>query len=255
MAKELYSLKMKNILAVLVNYGEDQLQYLQQVVTELKSFKNYKVSIIVNSNIPLDIEGIDQVNIIELDDYQLLPLTCRQVIWDHREDFDVFLFGENDHLFKEYHVDRHLEYTNILPSDKISGLLQYEQIDEKLYFPAWHASYDWDYSNIEEYGGKKFAHFSNLHQATFILTREQLNKIGGIYDFTKYFKGPNHPQYSKKCLVNTEIYEYCNMKKLICISDLKENFIHHLPNKYIKKHPQENHNNKIEFLTETSLKV
>ena len=162
---------MKNILIVLVNYGEEQLQYLQQVVTELKSFKNYKVSIIVNSNIPLDIEGIDQVNIIELDDYQLLPLTCRQVIWDHRDDFDVFLFGENDHLFKEYHIDRHLEYINILPSDKISGLLQYEQIDEKLYFPAWHASYDWDYNNIEEYGGEKVCTFFKPSSSNFYINQ------------------------------------------------------------------------------------
>ncbi len=246
MAKEFYSITMKNILAVLVNYGEEQLQYLQQVISELKSFKKYKVSIIVNSNIPLDIKGIDQVNIIELDDYQLLPLTCRQSIWDHRNDFDMFLFGENDHLFKEYHIDRHLEYINILPSNRISGLFQYEQIEKKLYFPAWHAHYDWDYNNIEEYGEKKFAHFSNLHQATFILTKNQLNKIGGMYDFTNFFNGSSHTNYTKKCLVNTEIYEYCNMKKLICISDFEENLIHHLPNKYILNYPEKNHNLKIQ---------
>ena len=75
---------MKKILVVLVNYGEEQLQYLEQVVKELKSFKKYNVSIIVNSNIPLDIEGIDQVNVIKLDDYQLLPLTCKQVIWESK---------------------------------------------------------------------------------------------------------------------------------------------------------------------------
>ena len=83
------------ILAVLVNYGEEQLQYLQQVVNELKSFKKHKVTIFVNSNISLNmIKGIDHVNVIELDDYQLLPLTCKQVLWHYRNDFDIFLFGE-----------------------------------------------------------------------------------------------------------------------------------------------------------------
>ena len=101
-------IKNKKILVVLVNYEKDQLQYLKQVVNELKSFQKYDVSIVVNSNIPLDIEGIDLINVIQLDNYQLLPITCRQVIWDHKDDFDVFLFGENDHLFKEHHVDKHL---------------------------------------------------------------------------------------------------------------------------------------------------
>ena len=58
---------MKKILAVLVNYSEEQLHYLEQVIKELKLFKKYDVSIIVNSNISLDIEGIDQVNVIELE--------------------------------------------------------------------------------------------------------------------------------------------------------------------------------------------
>ena len=89
---------MVKLLAELVNYGNEQLSYLQQVVNELKSFHHFDVTIIVNSNIELDIEGIDHVNIIELDDYQLLPLTCRETIWDYRFDYEVFLFGENDHF-------------------------------------------------------------------------------------------------------------------------------------------------------------
>ena len=160
---------MKNILAVLVNYGEEQLHYLQQVVNELKSFKKYKVTIFVNSNIPLDmIKGIDYVNVIQLDDYQL--------------------------------------------------------------FPAYHAHYDWDYNSVEEYDGRKFAHFTNIHQATFILTKSQLLNIGEMYDFTTFF-GKSH--YSVKCKVNTDIYQFCEMKKMICISEFEDNLIHHLPNIYI----------------------
>lgn len=237
---------MKKVLAVLVNYGTDQLQYLEQVINELKSFQKYNVSIIVNSNIPLDIEGVDLINVIQLDNYQLLPMTCRQTIWDHKDDFDVFLFGENDHLFKESHIDKYLEYTSFLPKNRIPGLIQYEENKNDRYYPAYHAHYDWDYSSVEEYKGKKFAHFTNLHQATFILTKKQLNFIGNKINFSTYFKGPHHPQYSSKCLVNTEIYEYCGMKKLICISEFEDNLIHHLPNKYILKYPNKNHTQKME---------
>lgn len=220
-----------NILAVLVNYGEEQLHYLQQVVTSLKSFKKYNVTIMVNSNISLNhIKGIDYVNVIELNDYQLLPLTCKQVIWHYRDEFDIFLFGENDHLFVEHHIDNYLRYTLILPDNRIAGLIQYEENETGRYYPAYHAHYDWDYDSIEEYDGLKFAHFTNIHQATFILTQEQLLRIGQMYDFTQFF-GTSH--YSVKCKVNTDIYQYCVMKKMICISEFDNNLIHHLPNIYI----------------------
>lgn len=219
-----------NILAVLVNYGNDQLNYLQQVVTELKSFKKYNVTIFVNSNIPIDINGVDHVNVIKLDNYQLLPLTCKQVLWHYRDEFDIFLFGENDHLFKEHHIDKYLHYTSILPKDRIAGLIQYEANETGRYYPAYHAHYDWDYNSVEEHNGLKFAHFTNIHQATFILTREQLLNIGQLYDFTQFF-GSSH--YSVKCKVNTDVYQFCGMKKLICISEFEDNLIHHLPNAYI----------------------
>lgn len=220
-----------DVLAVLVNYGDEQLSYLEQVVRELKNFKKYKVSIIVNSNIPLNIEEIDQVNVIKLHDYEFLPITCRQVIWDHKDDFNLFLFGENDHLFKEHHLDKHLEYISILPKDRITGLIQYEENEIGRYYPAYHAHYDWDYNSVEEYDGKKFAHFTNIHQATFILTKDQLFDIGEKHDFTQFF-GPS--SYSVKCKVNTDIYQFCDMKKMICISEFEDNIIHHLPNIYIE---------------------
>ena len=189
---------MKKILAVLVNYGEEQLNYLQQVVTELKSFQKYNVTVIVNSNIPLNqINGIDNLNVIK---------------------------------FKEHHVDKYLEYNKILPKNRITGLIQYEENETGKYYPAYHAHYKWDNNSVEEYGNKKFAHFTNIHQATFILTKEQLLDIGKKHDFTKFF---GSSQYSVKCKVNTDIYQFCDMKKLICISEFEDNLIHHLPNIYI----------------------
>ena len=221
---------MKRILAVLVNYGEEQLSYLEQVVSTLKSFTKYEVTVVINSNIPLEIQGIDLVNVVELENYQLLPLTCKQVLWHYRDEFDIFLFGENDHLFLEHHIDRYLEYVDILPENRIAGLIQYEENKTEKHYPAYHAHYDWDYNSVEEHGGKKFAHFTNVHQATFILTKGQLLKIGEMYDFTQFF---GHSGYSVKCKVNTDIYQFCGMKKMICISDFEDNLIHHLPNIYI----------------------
>ena len=243
------------VLAVLVNYGDEQLEYLQQVVSELKSFKKYEVTVIVQSNIPLDTKGVDKVNVVTLNNYQYLPLTCRKEIWDRRDDYELFIYGENDHLFLEHHIDKHIEYSKILPKDRITGLLQIETEGKGNYYVGYHSHFDWDYNSVEEHGGKKFAYFNNTHQATFILTKEQLMRVASNINFEKLvkfrfdywlntrlnslrklFKKPiKEPfRYSVKCKVNTDVYDFGGMKKLICVSELEDNLIHHLPNLYIE---------------------
>ena len=221
---------MVKLLVVLVNYGSEQINFLYKVIDELRTFSKYEVTIVVNSNIELDIQGVDHVNVIELDNYQLLPMTCRQVIDSEADNFDYFIFSENDHLWQEHHVDKFIEYESILPENRIAGLIQYEEDHTGKYYPAYHAHFDWDYNSVEEYGGKKFAHFTNVHQASFIISKEQLEAIKREKDFTQFF---SNDHYSVKCKTNTDIYLYCGMKKVICISEFNDNLIHHLPNVYI----------------------
>ena len=228
---------MKSILAVIVNYGTEQLNYLQQVVNELKSFKKYNVTVVVHSNITLDeIDFIDHVNVIKLENYQLLPMTCRQTINQEADNFDYFIFSENDHLWKEHHIDKYIEYSEILPENRIPGLIQYEEDETGRYYPAYHAYYDWDYNSVEEFGGKKFAHFTNVHQASFVISKELLNRIKETKDFNQFF---GQDQYSVKCKTNTDIFLHSGMKKVICISEFEDNLIHHLPNIYINGGPGE----------------
>ena len=233
--KEGFSLERRTtklkVLSVLVNYGDEQIEYLKEVVNELKSFENYDVTVMVNSNVPLNIPNIDKVNLFQnMENYQLLPLTCRTTIIDNVNNYDVFIYGENDHLFKEIHIDKHIQYSKILPSNRIPGLIQYEENSEGKFYPAYHAHYEWDFNSVEVYDNKTFAHFTNVHQATFILTKEQLVEISKKHNFREFF---GQSKYSVKCKVNTDIYDFCGMKKVICISEFKDNLIHHLPNLYI----------------------
>ena len=114
------------ILAVIVNYGTEQLYFLEQMIFSLKNFEKYDVHIIVHSNIKINIGNIDELKIIKLDDYKFLPMTCRDKIWKNQNEFDLFFYSENDLLIKEIHFDKHLEYEKILPKNRISGLIQYE---------------------------------------------------------------------------------------------------------------------------------
>jgi hypothetical protein len=39
--------------------------------------------------------------------------------------------------------------------------------------------------------------------------------------------------YSVKCRVNTDLFEFSNWEKVVCISEFDENLIEHLPGVYI----------------------
>lgn len=241
------------VLVVIVNFNFEQVYYLREMVDELKSFKKYDVHIIVHSNVHIEDINFDEIKIFKLPDFQLLPLTCRSTIWQNREDYDLFIFSENDHLILEHHLDKHLEYEMILPDKYITGLIQYEEKNGEIYYPGYHDYFDWDYSSLVEFEGKKFAHFSNVHQASFILTKKQLSDVSKLFDFTDLvdeklnllknclrririlFGLPVEVlnKYSVKCKVNTDVFLFGGKRKLICITDFEENLIHHLPNLYI----------------------
>jgi len=241
------------ILSVIVNYNNEQLDFLKQMIATLKNFKKYEVTIIVHTNISLDIEGIDELKIFEMNNYRFLPLTCRNTIWENRNDFDLFFYSENDMLLYEKHFDNFLEYTKILPKNRIAGLLRYETQNDQKYFPDFHGIFEWNYKSVEKFGGKTFAHFTNLHQACFLLTQEQLKRVSHRFQFTSLvedkipvsykikrklrkwvgLKTKKYYIYDEMCKVGTDIYKYGGMKKVICISEFEENLIHHLSDVYI----------------------
>lgn len=240
------------LLSVIVNYGLEQLGFLEQMIDSLRGFNNYTVTIIIHSNVELELKGVDEVKIYEMDNYSLLPATCRSTIWENRKNFDLFFYSENDMHIKEKHFDNFLSYTKILPKNRIAGLIRVEK-NKGNYYPDYHAEFDWKYSSVERYSNKTFAHFTNLHQACFILTREQLINIGERFDFTSLvldkipimykvkrkirkwmgLKTKKYYIYDKMCKVGTDIYKYGGMKKVICISEFEENLIHHMSNVYI----------------------
>lgn len=224
--------KRLKILAVLVNFGKDQIEYLQRVVSELKSFSKYNVTIVLQTNLPIEeVNGVDITNVIRMRNYQILPLTCRKVIQDECDNYDYFIYSENDHLWKESHVDKMIEYEKILPEDRIAGLIQFETNEQgERFYPALHKNFGWSRGSVEEYKGLSFAHFSNIHQASFFLSRKQLSRILSEKDFTNFMTS----DYSEKCKTNTDIYNYkdCGMHKLICISEFEDSLIQHLPGVY-----------------------
>lgn len=136
----------------------------------------------MNSNIPLSIHGIDKVNVIALDDYQLLPLTCRKTIWENKDKYDLFLYGENDHLFLEKHLDNHIHYSKILPKNRITGLIQIEKDKEEIYYPGYHSGkgyhFEWDFKSVEVYQGKNLLILPTCTKPLLLSLKHNCCKLG-----------------------------------------------------------------------------
>lgn len=238
----------KTIMVSIVNYGDEQLEYLQQVIDSLNSFKKYDVTIYVITNIKLNeiINGVDYfINIDKLPSWELLPLMARKVINHHRNEYDYYLYTENDHLWLEEHIDNYIRYEKILPDNYISGLIQYEYDKKNYHYPGYFKSkikgkFEWDYNSVETFNGLQFAHFNNVHQASFLISKKKLLRICNKHDLNNLW---SKDEYSLKCKVNTEIYQWAGLKKVICISEFYYNLIHHLPNVYIKGEKGKNYFN------------
>lgn len=242
------------VLAVIVNYGEEQLKYLEQMVNLLSGFKKYEVDIIVHSNIILNLRGVKEFKVIKLKDYRFLPSTCRQTIWEKRNNYDLFFYSENDLMIKEHHFDKFLLYTRILPENRIPGLIRFEKKSDIRLYPDYHGDFGWKLNSTEKYGGKVFAHFTNLHQASFILTKNQLQRVASRLEFTTLVEDKVPISYKIKrkfrnllglrtrkyliydvlCKTGTDIYQYGGFRKVICISELEDNLIHHMSDMYVR---------------------
>ena len=219
------------LLVSIANYGNSQLSYLQQVVREFQSYSPaFSVDIIVHSNIELPIEGITVKIIKNLPDWWELPFIARKVIYDKRNDYDLFIFNENDHLITQSNVEAFLDLSKSVPSEFIIGFFQYECGNGTRYFPAYHGLFRWQKTSAILFGSAVFARFTNHHQASFLVTRQQLLKAVKNIDF---FKENKFSRYKRADRVGADMYYLAGFTKLICLSRFSDILIHHLPDKYL----------------------
>lgn len=222
-----------NILVSIVNYGTAQLDFLEKVIREFQSYTSpFHVDIIVHSNLPLPYKGITIKVVEHLPDWWELPFIARRSIYDKRNEYDLFIFNENDHLITQQNVETYLQLSEYVPQDYLVGFFQYELGNDTRYYPGYHGNYHWKKHSSIYFGPHVFAQFTNHHQASFLVTKKQLSKIIKNIDF---FKENKLSKYNRAERVSTDVYYVAGFTKLICISRFSEIQIHHLPNKYLSR--------------------
>lgn len=221
------------ILVAIANYGYKNMGFLKTVIKEYQSM-SCRADIVVYSNIPKELgPGVDvRVGLPSRNPWSL-PFAHKKLFADRANDYDLFIYTEDDTLITENNIKAFGNVTRILPENEIAGFLRYE-LDSfgKKYYSTVHSQFHWIPDSVKQVGNHTFARFTNDHSACYVLTKKQLKLA---IDSGGYLVEPHDERYDLLVTAATDPYTQCGLLKVICISHLRDFEIHHLPNIYIGK--------------------
>ncbi len=221
------------ILVAIANYGDTSGKFIHQLIDSYRSF-SCEVDIVALSNVEKEVaEGVEVRVGLPISNPWSLPFSHRDLFVERQDDYDLFIYSEDDTLITEAHVDAFLEADKVLPKDHIAGFVRHE-IDPsgEWHYSTVHGHYHWEPASAFEAGGDIFARYTNDHSAAYILTRDKLKVC---IDSGGFLVPPHEGRYDMLCSAATDPYTRCGLRKVLCISRLQEFSLHHLPNKYIGK--------------------
>lgn len=219
------------LLVAIANYGYKNDAFLARVLSEYRKM-SFDTDIVVLSNVRKELgNDVKVLTGTPTRDPHSLPFGHKQVFAARRDDYDLFVYTEDDILITQRNIEAFLEASNVLDPQELAGFFRWEEYpDGRRFFPDAHFFYRWLPGSVTAAGKTLFARFTNDHSGCFALTRGQLAKAiesGG------FLVGPHEGMYSQLETAATDPYTQCGFEKLICLSRFDDFLVHHLPNKYI----------------------
>jgi 2-polyprenyl-3-methyl-5-hydroxy-6-metoxy-1,4-benzoquinol methylase len=221
------------ILVVIANYGTKNLKYLQVLLAEYRRMP-FQVDIIILSNEPKQFGPDVEVRVgLPTKNPWSLPFAYKPLLAERSQDYDLFIYTEDDVLITERNIRAFLRATEVLPEDYIAGFIRYEVADAgKRYYSTVHGSYHWEVQSVIRRGEFTFAHFTNDHSGCLMVTKQQLGRALASGGFLRGFR---RGRYGYPETAATDLYTQCGFKKVIGISHLEDFCLAHLPNVYVGK--------------------
>jgi 2-polyprenyl-3-methyl-5-hydroxy-6-metoxy-1,4-benzoquinol methylase len=219
------------ILVTIANFGVKNDQYLFRLLDEYRTFPAH-VDVIVLSNVEKDCGKDVQVIVRKpAGNPWTFPFAHQQLLAEQVNSYDLFIYSEDDTLITFSNIAAFLRASQALLPDEIPGFMRVEKLpDGGRSISTINSHFHWDVDSVIRRGGDVFAFFTNHHSASYILTQDQLRRAiasGG------YLVQPHQEQYDFLVTAATDPYTQCGFRKLICISDIENFLLPHLPNKYL----------------------
>jgi len=224
----------KKLLVAIANFGISQLNYLSQTLLNIQNF-SFEKQIVIDTT--CDISSLlenHHTNIItrkfDSSIATALPFQHRAYFAEHLDDFDFFLFTENDILIPQHAIDFILQHTAYLDCDEIIGFCRYESKGEYLYLTDQNVQYPLTHYKAWQEKNQLYFTPSNMHSGCYLLTKNQLRKAiisGG------YLVRPHTSPYGMLEQGASDIYTQCGFKPKFLPLPIEPVLVHHLPDKYV----------------------
>ncbi|RFB81081.1 class I SAM-dependent methyltransferase [Methylovirgula sp. 4M-Z18] len=220
------------VLVAIASYGTSNDRFLERIIREYRSM-SFDIDIVVLSNIYKSAPGVECLVGLPAKNPWSLPFGHKKLFVDRRDDYDLFIYSEDDILIAEPSLRAWLEVTTSLEEDEIAGFLRVEfGGDGARSYPDVHGHFHWTPLSVRRRGDYTLAHFTNEHAACYVLSRTQLKKVleSGGFDVA-----PHEGRYDLLCTAATDPYTQCGLTKLIPVSHLDLFTVHHMSNRYVGK--------------------
>jgi SAM-dependent methyltransferase len=204
--------------------------YLGQLVNEYRSM-SFQVDVVVFSDAPKEVApGVELRVGLPTQDPGSLPFAHKQVFADRLNDYDLFIYSEDDTLITAKTIRAFLRVSSALPENEIPGFFRFERgPNGALNYIDVHGHFHWDPQTIRTRGEFTLAFFTNHHSSCYAATRQQLKRA---IDSGGFLVGPHEGRYDPVCTAATDLYTQCGFQELVCISHLEDFHVEHLHNKY-----------------------
>lgn len=217
------------ILISIATYGTKNIEYLNKVIDEYISYKNYEVHIIVHGTHPLERSDIE---FIKYENPKNTVFLHRSEFYKNRYDYDYYLFTEDDMLIKEDTIKMCLEYEDKIPINSCIGFLRFENTPENIKYliDLWLNIDGYNYIKNKNIEINNTIYFSvtNPHQACYFISKNKLNYIIENTDYN--IDGEQLGLESASSGIFTDWYLGTGViNKIIPVLEIDKCLIEHLP--------------------------
>ena len=221
---------MLRLLVAICHYGQKNLTYLRRIISAYQSLP-FDVQIKVFSEAPKDLgKGVQVVVGLPSKHPWSLSFAHKPIFVSEAENYDLFLYSEDDILYTERNILAFLRAVPDLAPDEIPGFLLYERDPHgTVWLTSFYGHWHWKPESVKRRGAYTIAEFSNAHSASYLLTQAQLKQAIASNGF---LREPHEGLYDLLCTAGTDPYTSCGFRKVICISALEDFLIHHTPDRY-----------------------
>ncbi len=220
------------ILVAIANHGTKNRVFLDRLLAEYRRMP-HEVHVVVLSDAPKDDLG-DDVEVAvgaPTGNPWSLPFAHRPIFAERVDDYDLFLYSEDDTLFTPRNLAAYLEVKDSLGPDQVVGFLRYERYpDGRVSYCGVHFHYHWEPDSAFEAGGEVFARFTNEHSALYVLDQAQLKRCIASGE---YLIPAHEGRYDMLVSAATDPYTRCGLQRVICVSRVDDFLLHHLPDIYL----------------------